>query len=533
MNIATILLEQAALRPDAPAIVDRVRGHIHGRDRVTTFAELATASARGANLLQKLGLCAGDAALIFQPMSAELYVALLALFRLGMTAMFIDPASGRKQIDRCLAIHPPKALIAAGKAHLLRLASPGLRRIPVKLLFGRYVPGATAWSRADGLNPLPGPSECTPDTPALMTFTSGSTGQPKAAVRSHGFLLQQHRVLSRTLDHQAESRDLTTLPVFVLANLASGITSLIPAADLRFPGSINPRPVLAQIDRWQPTTSAASPAFFNRICDGCDAALRTLAGFERIFTGGAPVFPDQLDRFGRFFPGADIVTVYGSTEAEPIAHIARRELTDLDRQAMTNGKGLLVGKPVQEIQAKVISASWGRPLAAMNTAAFNRICLEPGQAGEIVVSGGHVLAGYLNGVGDGETKFRVDGTVWHRTGDCGTWDDKGRLWLLGRAGAVIDDARGALHPFSVECAARCDPQVAVAALIGRRGRRVLLVQSKGKRRIDTQRLATLLAWAGLDEVRQIRRIPLDRRHNAKVDYTKIGKVCQFDSIRRE
>lgn len=517
MNIAEILLAQSESRPDAPAIIDRM----DGLDRVTRFAELDAASARGAHLLRRLGLHAGDAALIFQPMSAALYIALMALLRIGMVAMFIDPSAGRKQIERCLAIHPPRALIASGKAHLLRLISPGLRRIPIRLAFDRFVPGAVSWRRADGLPPLKGLSPCSPDTPALMTFTSGSTGQPKAAVRSHGFLLAQHRVLARTLDHQPGSCDLTTLPVFVLANLASGMTSLIPAADLRRPGAIDPQPVLAQIDAWQPVTSAASPAFFDRLCDGCSAAKCTLTGFDRIYTGGAPVFPDQLDRFDRFFPNTDIITVYGSTEAEPIAHISRRELTPADRRAMTEGGGLPVGTPVADIRTRVIGAGWGRPIAPMAGSAFERITLGPGRAGEIVVSGRHVLPGYLNGVGDSETKFRVDGVVWHRTGDTGMWDDQGRLWLLGRAGAVIRDNRGTLHPFSVECAARSDPAVAVAALIGSGGRRVLLVQAKGSRRIDTDRIAAMLAWATLDEVRQIPRIPLDRRHNAKVDYTKL------------
>ena len=517
MNIAQILLEQADVRPDAAAIIDRT----NAVDRAMTFAQLNSASGRGARLLSDMGLVAGDAALILQPMSAALYVTLLALFRIGMVAMFIDPSSGRKQIERCLTIHPPKALIATGKAHLLRLVSPGLRRIPCKLSFSHFVPGAISWHRSDNLHPLTDLCSCTTDTPALMTFTSGSTGQPKAAVRSHGFLLEQHRVLARTLSHQPGSCDLTTLPVFVLANLASGITSLIPAADLRYPGAIDPQPVLDQIDRWQPVTSAASPAFFDRLCDGCDGRKHTMSGFQRIFTGGAPVFPDQIDRFSRFFSGARIITVYGSTEAEPIAHISRDDLTDADRKAMTDGKGLLTGKPVAQIKARVISAEWGRPIKPMDSAAFEKICLGPEAAGEIVVSGGHVLPGYLDGVGDEETKFRVNGTIWHRTGDGGMWDKEGRLWLLGRAGALIEDKHGSLYPFSVECAARSDPQVKVAALVGRQDRRILLIQASEGARIDTQKLSDMLAWAQLNEIRQIERIPLDRRHNAKVDYTKL------------
>src|SRR5262245_60874724 len=107
LNIAAILREQANSRPTAPAIIDRRRG----RDRVTTFADLEAMSSRGAALLVKHGLRAGDVALIFHPMSAELYAALLAVFRFGMTAMFLDPSAGRTHIDQCCAIQPPKALI--------------------------------------------------------------------------------------------------------------------------------------------------------------------------------------------------------------------------------------------------------------------------------------------------------------------------------------------------------------------------------------------------------------------------------------
>ena len=58
---------------------------------------------------------------------------------------------------------------------------------------------------------------CDAETPAIITFTSGSTGVPKAAVRTHGFLLAQHRSLARTLTHEVGDMDLTTLPVVLLA----------------------------------------------------------------------------------------------------------------------------------------------------------------------------------------------------------------------------------------------------------------------------------------------------------------------------
>ncbi|WP_054696243.1 AMP-binding protein [Geotalea toluenoxydans] len=126
-----------------------------------------------------------------------------------------------------------------------------------------------------------------------------------------------------------------------------------------------------------------------------------------------------------------------------------------------------------------------------------------------------MLKGYLNGIGDGETKFRVDGVIWHRTGDSGYFDDRGRLWLLGRTSAVIKDHHGELYPFAVECAVRQLPGVLRAALIGRESKRILYVQAAKGADLDLDAVRAALGWADLDQVRLLAQIPLDRRHNAR------------------
>ncbi|HEY9643699.1 MAG TPA: AMP-binding protein, partial [Coleofasciculaceae cyanobacterium] len=93
-NIASLLQGQAALQPDAVAIADP-------RHPPLTFAAFAQAVCHAAAALQQAGLQSGDVALVFQPMSAELYVLLLALFRLGSVAMFVDPAAGRSHLEQC------------------------------------------------------------------------------------------------------------------------------------------------------------------------------------------------------------------------------------------------------------------------------------------------------------------------------------------------------------------------------------------------------------------------------------------------
>lgn len=515
MNICEILSQQARNNPQAVAIIDsdcKQTRHI-------TWAELEAASARLATLLQAEGLQAGDTILVFYPMSAQLYITLLAIFRLGAIAMFLDPSAGRDYFERCCQLHPPQALIASPKAHLLRLVSPALRRIPHKFVIGGWLPGAVSVRQAEALTASAENAPANYETPALITFTSGSTGQPKAALRTHGFLLAQHGVLQHSLALTAGQMDLTTLPVFVLANLASGVTSLIPNADLRFPGAIDAAPLVAQIRRYQPHSTVASPALLERIADYCLRHRLVLDSFQKIFTGGAPVFPRLLDKLQAIAPQAKVIAVYGSTEAEPIAEIAHCDIAATERSEMLTGAGLLAGCPVPEIQLRILRDQWGTPIQPLSQTQFEALTLPPAKAGEIVVSGAHVLPGYLHGLGDEETKFRVEGTIWHRTGDAGYLDAQGRLWLLGRCAAKVMAGGLTTYPFAVECAAVNHPRVRRAAFLQHQSKRWLIVEPVASRQpIEWPELKKELQWAAIDAFQCVERIPVDKRHNAKVDY---------------
>lgn len=521
MNICELLKASAARTPEAPAIIETRLG----RSRSISFGELEAAAAQAAALLQREGLSQGDRVMVFLPMSAELYVALLAILRLGAVAVFLDPSAGRGHIDRCCALSLPKGLIAGAKTHLLRLLSPALQRVPVKFSVGVPVPGAIPWRLARRLPPHDPIQPCGKETSALLTFTSGTTGEPKGAVRSHGFLHTQHRILEQTLDLTPGEVEMTTLPIFVLANLGSGVTSLIPDADLRQPGSINPARLLRQIQAHRPTRAVASPALLECLADYCARLNVTLPGLKRVFTGGGPIFPRVLDKLRCMAPLAEIIAVYGSTEAEPIALIRHPQMSSEDLAGMAEGRGLLAGRPVPAVQLRILPDRWGRPRGPYSRVAFAAACLPRGQAGEIVVSGQHVLAGYLNGDGDHETKFTVGGTVWHRTGDAGYLDQRGRLWLLGRCAARIQDALGTLYPYSVECVAHQLPGVRHSALVSLNGRRILAVEfDPHPPHHDLTSVKAALARVPIDEVQLYKRIPMDKRHNAKIDYPALSAL---------
>ncbi|MBW2431815.1 MAG: AMP-binding protein [Deltaproteobacteria bacterium] len=523
MNIVEVLKTQASEQPQSVAVIAPKRENI----RSLTFRKIEQASSQAATSLSQAGLSAGDAVLVFQPMSADLYIALLAIFRLKLVAVFIDPSAGRRHIERCCKLIPPKALIASPKAHVLQLLSPALRRIPNKFSTGFRLPGTKPWDRWKRCSEKRDIEPCEHNTPALITFTSGSTGEPKVAVRTHGFLLAQHRVLSKELRLTYEDKVLGTLPIFVLSHLGSGVTSVMPNADLRRPGFIEAGPIIRQIQTCKVTNIEASPAFFECIVRYCQEHCITLPGLKKIITGGGPVFPRLLDQLQNLAPNAQIVTVYGSTEAEPIAQIPKESMGEKDIQRMTCGKGLLAGPPIKDIHLKIIPDRWGSPIPPLSRSRFEALCLPPGEAGEIVVSGDHVLPGYWKGRGNSETKFNVSETIWHRTGDAGYLDSKGRLWLLGRCIARIEDDRGILYPFSVESAVSQFPGLRRSACLAYKNQRTLAVELEHPDgSIEIADLKAKLSWAAIDRIEVLRRIPVDPRHNSKIDYPALNALLK-------
>jgi acyl-CoA synthetase (AMP-forming)/AMP-acid ligase II len=293
--------------------------------------------------------------------------------------------------------------------------------------------------------------------------------------------------------------------------------------------------VLHQLQRRHAGRIVASPAFLERLVEALEQSGERLIELNRIVTGGAPVFPALLDRLARAAPSASIVAVYGSTEAEPIASVDRREVGGDDRRAMQGGAGLLAGALEPGVDLRILPDRWGSPQRLSSSADLDRAALGFDAAGEIVVAGDHVLRGYLDGAGDDETKICAGDRVWHRTGDAGYLDAAGRLWLLGRCAARVEDADGVLYPFAVECAASDVPGVARSAFVSHRGRRLLVVEpaadGPGVRATATStelRTALLkrLAWARLSDVGIVGRVPVDRRHNAKVDYPALARMLR-------
>lgn len=212
-------------------------------------------------------------------------------------------------------------------------------------------------------------------------------------------LIVQYPALVKTTQLEAGEIDLATLPIFVLSNLAAGVTTLIADKDLRHPGRVNAKAILKQIATFGPTPATASPAFFSGLAQACLEKNVRLPSLNKIYTGGAPVFPDIVDQLTKLAPMSDIVCLYGS------------------------GAGLPAGHPVPQIDLRILPDRWGKPIGPFSAESFTNESLPANASGEIVVGGSHVIQGYLDGLGDEESKFAVGGQIWHRTGDAGYLDE--------------------------------------------------------------------------------------------------------------
>jgi len=509
MNVVELLAAQAEQRGEQVAIRQ-------GRKSIT-FQALNEQSSRGSGLLQSLGFEAGDVVLIFVPMSIELYCILLSLWRLGLTAMFIDPSADARTMEACCQRAKPKGIIATPLAQLLRLKTPALRKVQPALTTG-WFPFVRRWSSRSKSASTTMPVACSPETPALITFTSGSTGQPKGTVRTHGFLLAQKRVLEETLHLQPGESDLATLPIFALINLACGVTTIIPRGSLKRPAQVSAGPILDDCARYSPATTVASPAFFARLLRHPSRAQ--LGCLSALYTGGAPVFPDFMQKLAAELPRTRIIVVYGSTEAEPIAELCSVNISDNDYRRMEAGGGLLAGTVVEAIDCRIITEQWGRELGTLGAEAFVELTKSRGEVGEIVVHGEHVLTGYLDGIGDAVNKFSVEGEIWHRTGDLGSFDEQGRLWLFGRCSAAIHDDLGTAYPFALETAARQFQGITAAAFCQLAKERVLVVETDLDHAATSNLLTSLIDHFHIDRL-VIAAIPMDKRHNAKVNYPEL------------
>lgn len=525
--------------PEKPALVFEAQGK---RESISFGALWHDAKSVAASL-QELGLQAGDRVIIMIPMSIDLYVCLLGIIQMGAVVVFVDPWIGAKQIARFSEFAEPTAFIGINKSHLLRWSNGRLRQIKISVTTGFRVGSFLARhsleklkrSKADS-----GVAAVSPDQTALITFTSGSSGTPKGANRTHRFLLSQHLALKQEFPYQPGDVDMPMFPVFALNNLVTGITSVVPEMDFKKVTDVDGDRILEQMIQHGITTCTASPPLLDNVAEAiknATAEVKSRFRLRRVLTGGAPVSDRQLRRWVAAFQTpsgpTEVIVAYGSTEAEPVAHINADE-----RLALSSiGNGFCTGRPTELIQKLIVPIVNG-PID-LSTDTLADLALPPGEVGELLVAGDHVCRDYYkNEAATAENKLTDErGTVWHRMGDTGYFDDEARFWLVGRVHSTIFRDGLAVHPQIIEQIVKtvC-PDVVQVAAIGydqdELGKMVVVLVEVGRDQVEFADEIKLKVKNGLLKMNKPcdrvvvtdANLPVDPRHNSKIDYQQAKQL---------
>jgi acyl-CoA synthetase (AMP-forming)/AMP-acid ligase II len=540
VNIATPLQALARGQPHTLAIVQPRRRARDGRPQYThyTYRELDQEIDRLARGLDSVGVSRGTRTVLMVPPSLEFYALTFALFKAGAVVVLIDPGMGVRNLGVCIADAAPEAFIGVAKAHLARrLLGWGAATVRTTIAVGPRLGLAT--HRLDEVRrrgaALPGtpPAATTPDEIAAILFTSGSTGIAKGALYTHGIFAAQVEMLRRLYGIRPGEVDLPTFPLFGLFGPALGMTGIIPEMDATRPAGVDPRKILDAIADFGVTNLFGSPALLRRVGRYAAARGMHLPTLRRIICAGAPVPWQTLDTFGRLLPeGAEVHTPYGATEALPVCSIGSDEILAETRQRTATGGGVCVGRPVEGVGLKVIRIT-DEPIAGWSA----DLELPPGEVGEIVVRGPAVTAVYCSRPHEtalAKIPGAEGGGFWHRMGDLGYLDDRGRVWFCGRKSQRVITPHGTLFTVPCEGIFNAHPAVARTALVGvrRQGATepVLCVEPEADKpqSAESLRKELLALGAAQDITRGIRTIlfhrsfPVDVRHNAKIFREKLA-----------
>jgi acyl-coenzyme A synthetase/AMP-(fatty) acid ligase len=388
-----------------------------GNRRDWHFGELIARSAGLSGAMAARGIVRGDAVMTLAGSRIEWVLAMLACWRMGAVAMPCNPQLRRKDLELRVDVAGPKLCIGEEKL-LGELPDdvPAMNLTEVAESLDEDVPQETPASIAD----------LGPDDPAVIIFTSGTTGDPRGVVYPQRYLLGQrlqaeHWVGAREGElawcTAAPGWSKSTRNAFIAPWLA-GATALLH--DARF----DPVERLDLIEREGVNVLCQAPTEYRILAKRAD--LRPIPSLRRMISAGEPLNPEVIRLF-RESLGAGIGDGYGQTETGPVTGMR----PDEDDPAHDGS----MGRPLPGIEVRVVE-------------------------GELQVRPNTVPSFFSHYIG--EEPFDGD---WWMTGDDVREDDDGYLWFEGRDDDIIITAGYRVGPFEVESALVSHPAVAEAAAV--------------------------------------------------------------------
>jgi long-chain acyl-CoA synthetase len=367
--------------------------------------------------LIKNGVIAGQRVAVMASNRPEFVAALLAIWRLGATAVLISPAWKRDEVDHALALtDPAHALgdhpVLAGLMPMLHLDEPIPSGDPIS---GSFPPAADA----------------------VLVFSSGTTGLPKAVRHTHAALHEAARHWRDALRLTRRDRIQVATPPSHILGLLNILTALCTGVGVRLHRRFDIDRMLYHIENDRITVEMAVAPIALAIASHPNLESYDLSSLRFIMWGATPVSPSVAETVTRR-TGVGWVPAYGTTELPVIA------CNPLDGARLD-----AVGRPVPGVDLRVVSLDTGEPV-------------HPGEVGEIQARSMSLMAGYL----PAETTAEAIRDGWYRTGDVGWLDADGWLRITDRLKEMIKVRGFQVAPAEIEAVLHGHPAVKDCAVFG-------------------------------------------------------------------
>src|SRR6266852_9187605 len=385
-------------------------------DRHLTGDELKANSEQVAGGLRELGVEPGDRVGIYSASHLDWVIAYLGAQRAGACVVPMNPDYHSAEVEHIVGnAEPSRVIVDIGRAPVVEKL--GLRSVDV-----HDPPRAT---------PPPMP-DLTPDSPAAILYTSGTTGRPKGAILDHGGLLAQARGAIEMWRWTSGDVLVHALPLFHLHGLGMGLHGTLLSGGSATLVPFSPAAVVAALTRTGPergTMFFGVPSMYQRLCDWLDQHPTDLRHVRVFVSGSAPLPPALFDRCEKLL-GQKPVERYGITEGG----IVVTNPYDGPRQP---GR---VGLPFPGVEVKL------------------------GELDEVLLKGGQVFSGYWRNPQATNEAFTSDG--FFRTGDVGEIGGDGTLAIRGRIKERIITGGFNVYPREVELVLEEHPAVHEVAVAG-------------------------------------------------------------------
>lgn len=500
VNWSTLTATHAQQRPDADAL--RYLGTSQ------SWSELDDRVSRLASWLRANGVTPGDRVAVLTLNRPEFLESMIAIARVAAIAVPLNFRLSPPEVGYILGDSAPRVVIV--EAPLLPLvAGSGYSDAAVLVVGDEVDPqGLTASSYEAAI--ASGQSERVIDdvdenSPAMILYTSGTTGQPKGAVLSHLNLFVQGLSNIRAFHLFAEDEVvMIATPLFHVAGIAGFLPVIITGgAAVVYPvGTFDASDVVETLETERVTSVFFVPAQWQAIVDEPTIGSRQLV-LKATAWGAAPAAPALLERMAQTFPGAFNVATFGQTEMSPVTCVLLGE--DAARKLGS------VGRPVSYVQMRVVDPE-------MND-------VPVGEVGEIVYRGPNTMLGYWNRPDATADSFRGG---WFHSGDLVRQDEEGFVYVVDRLKDMIICGGENIYCAEVENALAAHPAVAEVAVVGRADERwgevpIAIVVSAPEQTVPE--LAELRVWLG-DRLASYKH-PKDVVTVAELPRNASGKIQKF------